>query len=126
MENLLKNLTFKDGLVPAVIVDAEDRQLLTLCYMDEDALKRTLSSGKIHVFRRSHGRVMKKGETSGHTQTVKEVRMDCAGNSLEFLVEQKVAACHKGYKSCYFQKYNPETDSFEASGEKIFEPDEVY
>ena len=126
MENLLKNLTFKDGLVPAVIVDAEDRQLLTLCYMDEDALKRTLSSGKIHVFRRSHGRVMKKGETSGHTQSVREIRIDCAGNSLEFLVDQKVAACHKGFKSCYFRKYDPESDSFEESGEKVFEPDKVY
>lgn len=126
MENLLKNLTFKDGLVPAVIVDAKDRQLLTLCYMDEDALKRTLSSGKIHVFRRSHGRVMKKGETSGHTQSVREIRIDCAGNSLEFLVDQKVAACHKGFKSCYFRKYDPESDSFEESGEKVFEPDKVY
>ena len=126
MENLLKELNFKDGLIPAVIVDASDNQLLTLCYMDEDALKRTLSSGKVHVFRRSHGRVMQKGETSGHTQTVQEIRVDCAGNSLEFLVEQRVAACHTGFKSCYYRKYNPEQDEFEESGEKIFDPDEVY
>ena len=86
----------KNGLIPAIIVDVSDNQVLTLCYMNDEALKTTVETGKVHVFRRSKGRLMLKGETSGHTQTVKEVYFDCDGNSLLFKVEQKVAACHAG------------------------------
>jgi len=115
-----------DGLIPAVIVDDVSGQALTLCYMNEDALAKTLETGEVHVFRRSQGRVMKKGETSGHTQTVKGIFIDCEGNSLVIRVGQKVAACHTGYFTCYFTKYNPQTDTTEVIGEKIFEPGEVY
>jgi len=115
-----------DGLVPAVIVDDVSGQVLTLCYMNEDALAKTLETGQVHVFRRSQGRVMKKGETSGHTQAVKAVFIDCEGNSLVVRVDQKVAACHTGHFTCYFTKYNPQTDTTETIGEKVFEPKDVY
>lgn len=69
---------------------------------------------------------MLKGETSGHTQSVKEILFDCEGNSLVIKVEQKVAACHEGYKSCYFRKYNNKTDSIEIIEKRIFDPEEVY
>lgn len=115
-----------DGLIPAVIVDDVSGQVLTLCYMNEDALAKTLETGEVHVFRRSRGRVMKKGETSGHTQTVKAVFIDCEGNSLVIRVDQKVAACHTGHFTCYFTKYNPQTDTTETIGEKVFEPGDVY
>jgi len=126
MENLLKGLRFEDGLIPAVIVDADGGEVLTLCYMDEDALRQTLASGTVHVFRRSQRRVMQKGETSGHTQKVREVRVDCAGNSLLIVVEQRVAACHEGYRSCYFRRYDPARDTLEVTGQKIFDPKKVY
>ncbi|MFH1732160.1 MAG: phosphoribosyl-AMP cyclohydrolase [Planctomycetota bacterium] len=120
-------VTFQDdGLVPAVIVDDVGGQVLTLCYMNEDALAKTLETGQVHVFRRSQGRVMKKGETSGHTQAVKAVLIDCEGNSLVIRVDQKVAACHTGHFTCYFTKYNPQTDTTETIGEKAFEPKDVY
>jgi len=126
VDNLLATLNFRDGLIPAVIVDAADGEVLTLCYMDREALGRTLSSGKIHVFRRSKGRVMLKGHTSGHIQKVRQIWVDCEGNSLLFVVEQTVAACHKGYRSCYFTRYDRESDSFEVARDRVFEPDAVY
>jgi phosphoribosyl-AMP cyclohydrolase len=125
MSALLDAIKFKDGLVPAVIVDGAG-QVLVLCYMDREALERTLQSGLIHVFRRSRGRVMLKGETSGHTQRVKEVRIDCEGNSLLFVVEQRVAVCHTGYYTCYYRRYEPERDEFEICAERLFDPDAVY
>ena len=126
MENLLKELNFKDGLIPAAVTDAESGELLTLCYLDEEALRLTLETGQVHVFRRSRGRVMLKGETSGHTQALVELRVDCEGNSLELRVRQNVAACHAGYYSCYYRRYNREADALEVDGRKAFDPGEVY
>lgn len=125
MQALLDAIRFKDGLVPAVVADT-DGQVLVLCYMDREALEKTLQSGLIHVFRRSRGRVMLKGETSGHTQAVKEMRIDCDGNSLLFTVEQKVAVCHAGYVTCYYRRYLPEQDAFEICAERVFDPEAVY
>ena len=79
------------GLIPAIIQDANSRQVLTLCYLNETALQATLETGFIHVFRRSQNKLMKKGETSGHTQAVREFRADCEGKSVLFLIDQKVA-----------------------------------
>ncbi len=124
---LLNSIKFNDkGLIPTVIVDIEDNSVLTLCYMNQDALEKTVETGKVHVFRRSKNRLMIKGETSGHIQLVKEVFLDCEGNSLVIKVEQKVAACHAGYKSCYYRKYNEKDDSIEIAEEKVFDPDSIY
>lgn len=124
---LFSELKFNDmGLIPAIIVDAADNRVLTLCYMNEEALKKTLETGKVYVFRRSQNRLMLKGETSGHVQTVKEIFFDCEGNSLVLKVEQKVAACHAGYRTCYFRRYNPKTDSIQIVESKVFEPEKVY
>jgi len=113
------------GLIPAVICTG-DNTPLTLCYMNREAVEKTLATGRVHVFRRARGRVMLKGETSGHTQEVKQIFIDCENNSLLIKVRQKFAACHEGYFSCYFRKYHPETDSFEIIEERLFDPDEVY
>lgn len=124
---LLEKLHFDEkGLIPSVIVDATDGKALTLCYMNKDAVVKTIETGKIHVFRRSQNRLMIKGETSGHIQLVKRVFFDCEGNSLVFMVEQKVAACHAGYKTCYYREYNPKSDTIEIAGKKVFDPDKVY
>ena len=124
---LLKNIKFNDkGLIPSVIVDMTDNKVLTLCYMNQAALEKTLETGKVHVFRRSKNRLMIKGETSGHIQLVKEVYFDCEGNSLVIKVDQKVAACHAGYKTCYYRKYNTGTDSIEISEDRVFDPDKIY
>lgn len=124
---MLEALHFDEqGLIPAVIVDKPSGNVLTLCYMNKEALKKTLETGEVYVFRRSRGRVMQKGEISGHTQTVKEIYVDCEGNSLLIKVEQKVAACHLGYFTCYFRKFNPRTKQLEIVEEKVFTPEEAY
>ncbi len=124
---LLTNLKFDDkGLIPAVIVDVTDNRVLTLCFMNQDALEKTIETGKVHVFRRSKNRLMLKGETSGHTQSVEEVFLDCEGKSLVIKVKQNVAACHAGYMSCYYRKYNDKTDNIEIIEEKVFDPEKTY
>jgi phosphoribosyl-AMP cyclohydrolase len=113
------------GLIPAIIQDRQTKAVLTLCYMNEIALQATLEHGFIHLFRRSQNKLMKKGETSGHTQAVREFRVDCEGKSLLFVIDQKVAGCHKGYFSCYFERV-------EADGKRtvteplVFDPAKVY
>ena len=124
---LLTNVKFDDkGLIPAVIVDVTDNRVLTLCFMNQDALEKTIETGKVHVFRRSKNRLMLKGETSGHTQSVEEVFFDCEGKSLVITVKQKVAACHAGYMSCYYRKYNNKSDNIEIIEEKVFDPEKTY
>jgi len=124
---LLTNLKFDDkGLIPAVIVDVTDNRVLTLCFMNQEALEKTIETGKVHVFRRSKNRLMLKGETSGHTQSVEEVFFDCEGKSLVIKVKQNVAACHDGYMSCYYRKYNDKTDNIEIIEEKVFDPEKTY
>ena len=124
---LLTNLKFDDkGLIPAVIVNVTDNRVLTLCFMNQDALEKTIETGQVHVFRRSKNRLMLKGETSGHTQSVEEVFFDCEGKSLVIKVKQKVAACHAGYMSCYYRKYNDKTDNIEIIEEKVFDPEKTY
>ncbi len=124
---LIDNLKFDEkGLIPAVIVDTTDNRVLTLCFMNQAALEKTVETGKVHVFRRSKNRLMIKGETSGHIQLVKEVFFDCEGKSLVLKVEQKVAACHEGYKSCYFKKYDEKTGNVEIVEERIFDPEKIY
>ena len=91
---LIDQLTFDEkGLIPAIIAKVEDNRPLTLCYMNRQALERTLATGRVHVFRRSQGRLMLKGQHSGHVQDVQRMFVDCEGKSLLLLVKQHVAAC---------------------------------
>ncbi len=113
------------GLIPAIIQDAMTQKVLTLCYMNDVALKATLDTGFITLFRRSQNKLMKKGETSGHTQAVREFRVDCEGKSLLFLIDQKVAGCHKGYFSCYFEKVE-DGGGRVITDAKVFDPEKVY
>lgn len=113
------------GLVPAIIQDYKSKEVLTLCYMNREALEKTLLEGKIYVFRRSKGRLMLKGETSGCIQTVKSLCIDCEGNSLLFKVAQKRAACHTGYFTCYFRKLD-KSRAFKTIGKRVFDPEKVY
>ena len=124
---LMDTLQFNDqGLMPTIIANVDDNQPLTLCYLNKDALAKTLETGKVHVFRRSKGRLMLKGETSGHIQEVKRVSVDCEGKSMLLLVKQHVAGCHKGYMSCYFREYDVAADDFKDAEPRVFDPDKVY
>ncbi len=113
------------GLIPAIIQDAASKKVLTLCYMNDTALRATLEKGFIYLFRRSQNKLMMKGESSGHTQAVREFRADCEGKSLLFIIDQKVAGCHKGYLSCYFEKVEKD-GSRQITDERVFDPAKVY
>ena len=89
------------GLVPA-IAQSESGEVLMLAYMNKESLELTLKTGFAHYFSRSKGRIWKKGESSGHTQKVLEIKLDCDGDALLLKVEQNGAACHTGQKSCFF------------------------
>ena len=119
---MLDKLKFDEkGLCPAVIQDIKSKRVLTLCYMNKGALEKTLKEGRVYVFRRSKGRIMMKGETSGHIQTVRQVYVDCEGNSLLFLVGQNVAACHAGYFTCYYRRVG-KNGELEITEKQVFSP----
>ena len=116
----------EDGLIPVAITDVETRRLLVLCYMNAKALGQTIAEGRVYTYSRSRGRVVLKGATSGHVQSVKEIRLNCDGNSLEICVVQEVAACHAGYYSCFYRKWNASDASWSVDDERVFDPDRVY
>ncbi|MBI4004190.1 MAG: phosphoribosyl-AMP cyclohydrolase [Candidatus Omnitrophica bacterium] len=123
---LIKVLKFNDqGLIPTVIQDRKSRQVLTLCYLNEAALNKSLATGTVYLFRRSQNRLMQKGETSGHIQRIRELAVDCEGKSLVLLVDQRVAACHAGYFTCYFRRLTPR-GTLKTVGRRVFDPPKVY
>ena len=99
----IEDLDFEkaNGLVPVVVQDYGSKEVLTLAYVNEEALRKSVETGYAHYFRRSKGRVMKKGETSGHVQRLMGVQVDCDYDALIFLVEQKGVACHLGRETCF-------------------------
>ncbi|NJE10530.1 bifunctional phosphoribosyl-AMP cyclohydrolase/phosphoribosyl-ATP diphosphatase HisIE [Thermococcus sp. MAR1] len=91
------------GVVPVVVQDTKG-EVLTLAYMDREALRRTLQTGYAHYYSRSQKRVRMKGEVSGNLQRVREIKVDCDDDALLLIVEQKGAACHTGNYSCFYRK----------------------
>lgn len=114
------------GLIPAIVQDYEDGEILMLAYMNMESLKKTITTGKTCFWRRSQGRLWTKGEESAHFQEVKEIFFDCDGDTLVIKVKQLGgAACHMGYRSCFFRKVNKE-GKYDIVGEKVFDPGKVY
>jgi phosphoribosyl-ATP pyrophosphohydrolase/phosphoribosyl-AMP cyclohydrolase len=93
----------KRGLIPAIIQDAETGEVLTLAYMNAEALQRTLETGETWFWSRSRGELWHKGATSGNTQRVAEIRYDCDGDALLVRVEPAGPACHTGAVSCFYR-----------------------
>jgi phosphoribosyl-AMP cyclohydrolase len=121
----LDEIKFDDkGLIPAIVQDYQNGEILMLAYMNRESLQKTLSSGKTHFWSRSRQKFWMKGESSGHIQEVKEVFVDCDMDTLLFKVNQKVAACHTGYRSCFYRKL--EGAELTVAGEKVFEEGDVY
>jgi len=114
-----------NGLIPAVVVDAEGGGVLMVAYMNKASLGDTVRTGKTHFWSRSRQKYWMKGESSGHTQEVKSIYTDCDMDTLVVKVAQKGAACHNGYRSCFYRKLN-DAGEFEVVDERIFDPDEVY
>jgi phosphoribosyl-AMP cyclohydrolase len=113
-----------NGLVPAIIQDYQSGEVLMLAYMNRESVLRSLSIGKTCFFSRSRQPLWIKGESSGHVQTIKEIYIDCDQDALLFKVDQAVAACHTGYRSCFYRKV--EGEELKAVGIKIFDEEKVY
>jgi phosphoribosyl-AMP cyclohydrolase len=114
-----------DGLIPVIIQDAATHEVLMLGYMNREAWEKTVKTGRASFWSRSRKKIWVKGETSGNYQEVKEIRLDCDGDTLLLKVDQVGgAACHTGFKSCFHQRY--EKGDWKVSGKRIFDPKEVY
>lgn len=112
------------GLVPVVVQDWQTGELLMLAYMNREAWLNTLRTGKATYWSRSRNALWVKGGSSGNVQQVKDVFIDCDEDTVLLKVEQVGAACHTGYRSCFYRRLVGE--KFEIAGEKIFAPEEVY
>ncbi|HRV45410.1 MAG TPA: phosphoribosyl-AMP cyclohydrolase [Smithellaceae bacterium] len=119
------NFNKTDGLIPAIVQDAQTKDILMLAYMNRDSWEATLQSGKATFWSRSRKKLWLKGESSGHVQIVKEIFIDCDEDTVLLQVEQLGgAACHTGHRSCFFRKRTG--GDFVVVGEKVFDPKEVY
>jgi phosphoribosyl-AMP cyclohydrolase len=114
-----------DGLIPAVIQDAETNAVLMVGFMNEEALRLTRATGKVHFWSRSRAKLWRKGATSGHEQLVDAVYVNCEQNSLLVTVRQVGAACHDGYPTCYYRRLEPD-DRLTLVAERVFDPSAVY
>ena len=124
--DLLERVSFnKESLLPVIVQDINRGEVLMMAWMNREALKKTITSGKAYFWSRSRKKLWLKGENSGHYQLVREMWIDCDEDTLLIKVEQIKAACHKGYKSCFFRKIDKE-GKIELMGEKVFEPGKVY
>ena len=118
-------LTFRDGLIPAIIQEPGTGKVLMIGYMNREAYERTLETGEVTFFSRSRNKLWTKGETSGHKLKVREVLVDCDEDAL--LIQADLTGpgvCHMGYKSCFFRKITPEGE--EIVVEREFDPRQVY
>jgi len=123
---ILETMKFDaDGLLPAVVQDSATGEVLMVAYMNREALELTVTSGETHFYSRSRKKLWRKGETSGHVQTVVDIRTDCDADTILVKVRQEGAACHEGYKSCFFRTTD-DGSQWKITEEKLFDPDEVY
>lgn len=113
------------GLLPAIAQDSDTGEVLMLAYMNRESWEATLTTGKATYYSRSRNQLWIKGETSGHVQIVTEIRVDCDNDTILLKVEQLGgAACHKGYKSCFYRKVAD--DGLVVTQELVFDPKAVY
>jgi phosphoribosyl-AMP cyclohydrolase len=113
------------GLVPAVAQDAETGEVLMLAWMNREAYEETLRTGRACYFSRSRGKLWRKGEESGHVQEVRQVLVDCDADTVLLKVRQVGgAACHEGYRSCFFRQVDG--GQVRVVAERVFDPKRVY
>lgn len=113
------------GMLPAIAQDAATGDVLMMAYMNAESYAETVATGRAVYFSRSRGKLWRKGEESGNVQKVHSIYLDCDLDTILLKVDQiGDAACHKGYRSCFFRQVTPE--GLKVIGERVFDPDEVY
>lgn len=113
------------GLLPAIAQDAQTGEVLMMAYMNAESYAETLATGRAVYYSRSRNKLWRKGEESGNVQQVQTIYLDCDADTLLLKVEQiGGAACHEGYKSCFFRQVTP--NGLQVVGERVFDPHQVY
>jgi phosphoribosyl-AMP cyclohydrolase len=123
--SFIDGLKFNEqGLIPAIVQEEGSGRVLMMAWMNADSIQSTLETGRTHFWSRSRQKYWMKGESSGNTQQVKDVAYDCDGDTLLIQVEQIGAACHEGYKSCFFTSVKD--GEGEITEERLIDPEEMY
>ncbi len=124
--SLLDQVKFNsDGLVPAIVQDQGDGRVLMMAYMNRESLERTLETGQTVFWSRSRRALWRKGETSGHTQKVRDIAVDCDGDTLLIQVEQVGPACHTGHRSCFYRSGGADGRQVTATEDILEDPPSV-
>jgi phosphoribosyl-AMP cyclohydrolase len=113
-----------DGLLPAIAQDAATGEVLMMAWMNAESFAETVRTGRAVYWSRSRGKLWRKGEESGHAQTVRAIYVDCDADTILLKVEQAGAACHEGYRTCFFREVRPE--GLKVVGERLVDPAQVY
>lgn len=117
----------KSDLIPVIAQDDESGDVLMLAYMNAQAYTETLTTGRVCYYSRSRDRLWRKGEESGNVQEVKSIFFDCDADTLLIKVNQiGGAACHEGYRSCFFRQVVPDAEKAIVVGQRVFDPKQVY
>ena len=125
--SFLEKLKFNaDGLIPAIIQEQSTGRVLMMAWMNEEAIRRSVELGKTVFWSRSRQKYWVKGESSGNVQLIKDVAFDCDGDTLLFQVEQTGAACHEGYKSCFFRSAKDHGNTVEITEPRLIDPETMY
>jgi len=115
-----------NGLIPAIIQDQSTGRVLMMAWMNRSSLEQTIATGKTHFWSRSRQKFWMKGESSGHTQSVKDIAFDCDGDTLLIQVEQIGAACHEGYQSCFFRSVQGDGQNYQITEAQLKTAGQIY
>lgn len=127
VKEFLKELKFDArGLLPAIVQEVDTNEVLMLAYVNEEAIVKTIETGRAHFHSRSRNKLWRKGEISGCEQIVQEILFDCDADTLLIKAHQKGGPCHTGYKSCFYRKLDVKQNKIEIVSRKVFHPEEKY
>jgi len=115
-----------DGLIPAIIQEQSTGRVLMMAWMNRASLETTVATGRTHFWSRSRQKFWMKGESSGHVQVVKDIAFDCDGDTLLIQVEQTGAACHEGFKSCFFRSIEGGGAQWKETEPRLDDPEKIY
>lgn len=127
MTDLLGPDFFKNELIPAIAQDSASGDVLMMAWMNREAYEETLRTRRVCYYSRSRKKLWRKGEESGNVQELHSIYFDCDGDTLLIKVNQiGGAACHEGFRSCFFRRVDPSSQSYTIEGERVFDPQAVY